>query len=180
MSYYSIWNCMLFHFIVLFIIFYYIPLFLVVSVFVYTIHCSTILFYVILCYVVFKYLYLLCQKNSIVSKCDEIVSTWACEFFYLHCFGGCVADVTMSTMEVVSSSPVPIVRLAHRATDLVKDQGLWVDVKFLHANNPGKQVLQHGCKWMSPFFWDIERYSRPDWRLTIWTSPFLRVWLESW
>ena len=64
--------------------------------------------------------------------------------------GGCVADVTMSTMEVVSSSPVPIVRLAHRATDLVKDQGLWVDVKFLHANNPGKQVLHFILKVGAP------------------------------
>lgn len=62
-----------------------------------------------------------------------------------------MADATISAMEVVSSFPVPITRLVHRATDLVKDEGLWVDVKFLHANNPGKQVLQHGCKWMSPF-----------------------------
>ena len=30
------------------------------------------------------------------------------------------------------------------------------------------------------FCWDIERYSRPHWRLTIWTSPLLRIWLESW
>lgn len=179
MSYYFILHCILFHFILLFIIFYN----TIFYCFLWFLCLCTLfiaaLFYFML-YCVMLYLYLLCQKKSIVSTCDEIVSTWACEFFYLHCFGGCVADVTMSTMEVVSSSPVPIIRLAHRATDLVKDQGLWVDVKFLHANNPGKQVLQHGCKWMSPFFGDIERYSRPDWRLTIWTSPFLRVWLECW
>lgn len=116
--------------------------------------------YFILCYFMLCCIYIyFVKKKSILSTCYEIVSTWACEFFYFHCLGGCVADTTISAMEVVSSVPVPIIRLAHRATDLVKDQGLWVDVKFLHANNPGKQVLQHGSKWMSPFFlrhWKVQ------------------------
>lgn len=174
MSYYLILHDMLFHFILLFIIFYntifYCFLWFLCLC---TLFIAALFYFMLYCVM----LYLLCQKNP---SCQHAMKLSALEYVSFHCFGGCVADTTISAMEVVSSFPVPITRLAHRATDLVKDQGLWVDVKFLHANNPGKQVLQHGCKWMSPFFWDIERYSRPDWRLTIWTSPFLGVWLESW
>lgn len=152
---YSMWCYIVLNYIIIYIYIYYL---IACYMFVYYIlQCFNLLLIIMFLYIflystiwryVMLYLYLVC-RSSIMSKYDKIiqhvfhqVSTLEHVFFYLHCFGGVVAETSVNTMEVVSNCPPPITRLVHRATELVKDHGLWVDVRFVHANNnPGKHVL---------------------------------------
>ena len=180
MSYYFILHCILFHFILLFIIFYN----TIFYCFLWFLCLCTLfiaaLFYFML-YCVMLYLYLLCQK-----KIHRVNMRWNCQHLSMWVFLSSLFRRLCGRCNYEHHgkwSLAPLSRsfgwlIAQRTSWRIKAFG-WMSSSCMRTTLASRSCSMDANGWVH-FFGDIERYSRPDWRLTIWTSPFLRVWLECW